>query len=75
MLQRASFCLFVVIVVVGCSDESGPCDPNADTGCDDGQVCEVVSGGEPACFGPVVITGRVFDLSDDTAGFIQGVKR
>jgi hypothetical protein len=51
-------------VLVGCGDD--PCDPIGQTGCDDGQVCETVSGGaEPACFAPVAIEGRVFDISTD----------
>ena len=58
-------CALVLVVLAGCSDDQGPCDPADGSGCDDGQVCEVVSGGEPACFAPVFITGRVFDLADD----------
>lgn len=30
-------------------------------------MCEAVSGGEPACFAPVVLRGSVFDLEDDGA--------
>jgi hypothetical protein len=52
----------LLVALVGCGSDD-PCDPNAQTGCDDGQVCENVSGGEPACFAPVAIEGRVFDLS------------
>jgi len=53
----------LLAVLVGCSDD--PCDPLAQTGCDDNQVCETVQGGEPACFAPVAIEGRVFDLAND----------
>lgn len=43
------------------------CDPVAQTGCDNGQVCENVSDGTAACFGPVTVQGRVFDLATDAA--------
>jgi hypothetical protein len=55
------------------SDDPSTCDPAAQTGCDDGQVCEnVENGGTPACYAPVVVSGRVFDLSDD--GAIEGAR-
>lgn len=54
----------LALLLVGCG-EDGPCDPIGQTGCDDGQVCESVVGGEPACFAPVAVEGRVFDLADD----------
>lgn len=50
-------------VGAGCGSTGGPCDPAANTGCDDNQVCELVQGGDPACFQPVLIKGRTFDLS------------
>ncbi len=50
-----------------CGSDAGPCDPIGNAGCDDGLACEVVEGGEPACFAPVVVEGRVFDLGDDGA--------
>jgi hypothetical protein len=43
------------------------CEPASEEGCQVGQVCEEVEGGEPACFAPITIAGRVFDTSDDTA--------
>jgi hypothetical protein len=49
----------------GGGDET--CDPVAGSGCDSGQVCETVQGGEPACFAPVLVRGQVFDLADDAA--------
>jgi hypothetical protein len=55
----------VALLAVGCG-EDGPCDPIAQTGCEDGNVCENVVGKEPACFAPVAIEGRVFDLDDDS---------
>lgn len=50
----------------GCGSDE-PCDPVAQSGCESGLACEVVEGGEPACFAPVVLRGRVFDLADDAA--------
>ncbi|MCB9687169.1 MAG: carboxypeptidase regulatory-like domain-containing protein [Alphaproteobacteria bacterium] len=47
------------------TDSAEPCDPVAQTGCTAGTVCEEVVGGEPECFAPVSIVGRVFDTSDD----------
>lgn len=64
-LGLAGTCATLALACGG--DDDGPCDLAAGTGCDDGLVCEAVTGGEPACFGPVVITGRAFDLSDDAA--------
>ena len=53
----------LALAVVGCGGDDGTCDPMAQTGCDDGKVCETVTDGEPTCFEPVGINGRVFDLS------------
>src|SRR3970282_1990399 len=46
------------------------CNPVANDGCDDGLSCEVVEGGDPGCFAPVWVRGRVFDL--ETADAIEG---
>ncbi|HEY5946112.1 MAG TPA: carboxypeptidase-like regulatory domain-containing protein [Kofleriaceae bacterium] len=56
----------LLAVLVGCGGDD-KCDPVGQTGCDSGQVCETVSGGEPACFAPVAIEGRVFDIDSDAA--------
>ncbi len=56
-------------MLVACGDdekEDGPCTPGTARGCDDGQVCEEVTGGEPACFAPVLVRGRVLDVSDES---------
>jgi hypothetical protein len=53
-------------VGVGC-DGDRACDPALQTGCADGTVCEEVEGGDPACFSPVLVRGKVFDLADDSA--------
>ena len=41
------------------------CDPIVADSCDEGLVCEEVEGGEPACFPPLGIEGRVFDLETE----------
>lgn len=54
------------LLLFGCGDDAGGvCDPTANSGCDDGLACEIVAGGEPACFAPLVVRGDVFDLADD----------
>lgn len=53
--------------VAACGSDDETCDPVDRSGCDNGLVCEVVEGGEPACFKPVLIRGQVFDLGDDGA--------
>jgi len=51
--------------LVACGgDDNGPCDPVAQSGCSNGQACEQVSGGDPACFAPIEVHGRVLDLAD-----------
>lgn len=59
--------LALVAFACGGDDAGGPCDPGDPSSCDDGLACEVVTGGEPACFAPLVIRGDVFDLADDRA--------
>jgi hypothetical protein len=46
-----------------CGSNSNSCDPVAQTGCSDGKVCEEVASGMPACFAPVEVHGKVFDLA------------
>jgi hypothetical protein len=71
-----ALCLALLLAHCGGSDDQPEpekpkaCDPAAQTGCKDGQACETVSGGQPACFAPVSIGGKVFDTVT-TAG-IEG---
>jgi hypothetical protein len=65
MKKQILACAIAGLWLVGCDDDGGACDPIAGSGCDDGLACEVVTGGEPACFAPVVVRGEVFDLADD----------
>jgi hypothetical protein len=60
------FTLFCAFLGSCSSDEA--CDPVAGRGCEDGLVCEeVTGGGEPMCTAPVVVRGTVFRLADATA--------
>jgi hypothetical protein len=70
-LATGGLAALVLAVAPGCGGDDS-CDPVARTGCDDGLVCEVVEGGEPACFAPLVVRGRVFNLADDAA--IEGAR-
>ena len=45
----------------GCGSSSNACVIGAADGCDDGLICEEVMGGEPACFAPLFVRGRVLD--------------
>ena len=63
----------------GCGDDEPPpkeekpeCSTTTGEGCDAGFVCEEVEGGKAACFQPLVVSGRVFDLSNDAA--IEGAR-
>jgi hypothetical protein len=57
--------------VAGCGDDPPPkkksaeCSTATGDGCEAGQVCEEVDGGEAACFEPLTLSGRVYDLSTD----------
>ncbi len=53
------------LLVSGCSSGSNSCDPVAQTGCEEGLVCEEVVGGEPECFEPVILRGNVSDRAND----------
>lgn len=54
-----------------CSDDDGGkksgCTVGTQEGCEGDAVCEETVDGEPACYAPVVISGRVFTLIDDEA--------
>ena len=51
------------------------CDVAAQTGCEDGQVCEEVEGGEAksGCFAPVLVKGRVV-RADDLEEGVKGAR-
>lgn len=68
--------LSVVLFACGSDDEEQPkadsCDLAAQSGCEGGQVCESGPDGKPACYAPVSISGRVFDVAND--GAIEGAR-
>jgi hypothetical protein len=74
----SSFSL-LAFLVGGCGDDEPPpkkenaeCSTATGEGCTDGKVCEEVEGEQAKCFAPLVVSGRVFDLSDD--GAIEGAR-
>jgi hypothetical protein len=71
-LLRAGLAGSCALLAMACGGDDDPCDPAANSGCDDGLVCEAVQDGDPACFAPVVISGRAFDLLD--AGAVAGAR-
>lgn len=64
-----AFGVFALAAACGSDDEeepkSDPCDPIANSGCKDGKVCDLGPGGTPACYQPVSVSGRVFDIATD----------
>ncbi|HKY34878.1 MAG TPA: carboxypeptidase-like regulatory domain-containing protein [Polyangiaceae bacterium] len=69
---RSKLCIalaFVFPLFAGCGDddeEQASCSLTGESGCKEGQVCEEVQGGEPACFAPISIKGKVFDALDES---------
>lgn len=71
----------VSVWALGCGDDEKKSEPEAEdkgcsvaeqTGCEEEQVCEETTGGEPACYDPVSIGGKVFDTSDGAG--IEGAR-
>lgn len=53
---------WLVFAWAGCGGGSGAtCTLGDPASCAAGRVCEEVQGGEPACFAPVHVEGRVLD--------------
>ena len=48
----------------GCDDDPQTCDPLAQSGCENGLVCERITGGPPACTAPLQVEGTVTDATD-----------
>jgi hypothetical protein len=72
----------LLVSVTGCgssddnADKKKPaCDFDAQSGCEDGQVCEMVEGDTAmtGCFAPVVVEGRVVRADDPKQG-IEGAR-
>lgn len=57
----------MLLGAAGCGGEGETCTLSGGGSCPDGQVCEEVQGGAPACFAPLWIEGRVFDLGTEAA--------
>jgi hypothetical protein len=73
MRHVCSLLVTAALLATACGSDSKPsCDPAAQTGCGSGLVCEAVTGAAPACFDPVVVTGRVFKLAD--AAVVAGAR-
>jgi hypothetical protein len=60
--RRSSAAVAVALALAGCEKKDERCDLAAQRGCDGGEVCEPVQGGDPACFPPVVVEGLVLDV-------------
>lgn len=61
--MRSTRILLSMVALAACGgDDDGTCELGES--CSDGRVCEAVMGGEPACFAPIVVRGRVFDSID-----------
>ncbi len=48
----------------GGDTKEGPCKPGIPGECESGRVCELVAGGDPACFEPLELKGRILDSAD-----------
>lgn len=68
MFRKISFpVLLPVLFLVSCSGGNNECDPFAQEGCEEGEVCEFLTNGDTACVMPLKVRGLVFDISDDAA--------
>lgn len=58
-----------VVALAACSgDDDTPCLPDTNLGCTPDLQCETVQGrSAPTCLSPVVVTGKVFDISTHNA--------
>ncbi len=67
MMKRIVPALLLVFAVA-CGGDNKECKLDDPASCDEGLVCEPVSGQEQAmCFAPVQIEGKVFDLNSNAA--------
>jgi hypothetical protein len=70
--------LCLVPFVSACGDDEPPpedkaeCNATTGSGCEADQVCEEVEGAQAQCFAPLVLSGKVFDLSSDAG--IEGAR-
>ncbi len=66
--KSISVTLSLLFLAMSCGGGGGgkKCDFQAQSGCDDGQVCEQTTDGKNGCFEPFAVRGNVFDLADET---------
>lgn len=66
-LSQSLVLLTACLALAACGSDKGgdACDLADPTSCEEGLVCETVSGAEPGCFTPVRVEGRVFDSTTD----------
>jgi hypothetical protein len=67
-LEDGSGCADGQVCISGVDGEAVcGCSIATEAGCAEGTVCEEVAGEDPACFAPVTLGGKVFDLADGAA--------
>src|SRR5262245_51496943 len=60
--MRNSLVFVVAAALAGCGNHATTCNPmSAQSGCSNGQLCEMVQNGMPTCFAPVLVRGTVSD--------------
>jgi len=69
LAKLGAICVFGIVGACG-GDEV--CNVDENSGCDDGKSCELVEGGDPACFEPFVVSGNVFDI--DSGAAVDGAR-
>lgn len=71
MVKRSIAVVMLCASMGGCGgdeeNEAKSCSVAEQTGCAASLVCEEVEGAEPACFEPLTLRGRVYDLIDEEA--------
>jgi hypothetical protein len=53
----------LALSIASCGDDPETCSVGSREGCEEGFVCEAVAGGEPTCFTPIQLRGRIFDAA------------
>ena len=67
MNRVAAAALTSLLFLGACGESNETCDPIAQTGCEEGLVCEEVIDAGSDCFAPVLMRGKVFELANGTA--------
>lgn len=76
MRRLATSCAAVLVLAAAAcgGDSKKACDPTAQTGCTNSQVCEPVQNGAPACFAPILVQGTVSDPTTTPAGLLNDAR-